>query len=281
MNPKRRSLVSLGLGIAGGAFAVIVFVIAMFASGGFDASTSRTVTIVQQVTAPARATARDLRAVSAHEIYERDAPGVVSVSVTGVSESPSAEELVKGEGGEAGTSSGSGFEIDDAGTILTNWHVVAGGAKVLVSLGASAQMIRAQVVGKDPAHDLAVLRIPTTSLTLHPLRLGSSGDVEIGDPVLAIGNPFGYARTLTAGLLSASGRQIQAPSGVAIDGALQTDAPIDPGSSGGPLINSQGEVIGIVSQIVSLGANGGNAGINFAIPIDVAKRELPALERGG
>jgi S1-C subfamily serine protease len=267
------------LGIAGGVLVVLAFVAAMLASGGFDTS-SRTITVVQEMPATPGNAADGKGGASAHEIYERDAPGVVSVSVTGVGESPSAAELVKGEGGELGTSSGSGFEIDDSGLILTNWHVVAGGEKVVVSLGASNETIKARIVGKDPSHDLAVLRIPAANLTLRPLRLGSSSDAEVGDAVLAIGNPFGYARTLTAGLLSAVGRRIQVPSGGVIDGALQTDASIDPGSSGGPLLNYQGEVIGIVSQIVSLGSNGGNAGVNFAIPIDTAKLELPALERG-
>jgi putative serine protease PepD len=136
------------------------------------------------------------------------------------------------------------------------------------------------VLGDDPSDDLAMLRIPTGGLTLHPLALGDSSTVQVGDPVLAIGNPFGLTQTLTTGVISALGRRITAPNGVTITGALQTDAPINPGNSGGPLLNEQGEVIGINSQIETSGERGGSVGIAFAVPIDTAKNELAALEKG-
>jgi S1-C subfamily serine protease len=195
-----------------------------------------------------------------------------------VNEPASAAELVKGEGGEQGTTTGSGFEVGGDGVILTNWHVVENASKVIVSFGESSKTVEAHVVGKDPSDDLAVLRIPTDGLTLHPLALGESNALQVGDPVLAIGNPFGYSRTLTTGVISALQRQIQAPNGVAIDNALQTDTPINPGNSGGPLLNAQGEVIGINSQIVTSGGSGGSVGIAFAIPIDTAKSELASLK---
>jgi S1-C subfamily serine protease len=126
-----------------------------------------------------------------------------------------------------------------------------------------------------------VLRIPTEGITLHPLTLGNSSKAVVGDPVLAIGNPFGLDRTLTTGVVSALQRQITSPNGFQIDNVLQTDAPINPGNSGGPLLNSSGEVIGINSQIETGGSGGGSVGIGFAVPINTAKGELTQLEKGG
>ena len=171
--------------------------------------------------------------------------------------------------------------INSNGTILTNWHVVENAVKVTVSFEHS-KTVEAKVVGKDPSNDLAVLRVPTEGLTLHPLTLGDSSNVEVGEPVLAIGNPFGLSRTLTTGVISALQRQITAPNGFEIDNVLQTDAPINPGNSGGPLLNAPGEVIGINSQIETGGSGSdGNVGIGFAVPINTAKTELPELEKGG
>jgi S1-C subfamily serine protease len=184
------------------------------------------------------------------------------------------------ESQEQGTDSGSGFVINANGTILTNWHVVENAVKVTVSFGEDGKEITATVVGKDPSKDLAELRIPTEGLTLHPLRLGDSSTVEVGESVLAIGNPFDLERTLTTGVISALQRQITAPNGFKITDVLQTDAPINPGNSGGPLLNTRGEVIGINSQIETAGTDG-NIGIGFAIPINTAKAALPQLQKGG
>jgi S1-C subfamily serine protease len=141
--------------------------------------------------------------------------------------------------------------------------------------------VEAKVVGTDPSNDLAVLRISTDGLTLHPLTLGDSSTAQVGDPVYAIGNPFDLERTLTTGVISALQRQITAPNGFTIDNVLQTDAPINPGNSGGPLLNTSGEVIGINSQIETGGSGDGSVGIGFSIPINTAKSELPELEKGG
>ena len=170
--------------------------------------------------------------------------------------------------------------IDANGTILTNYHVVENAIKVTVSFE-KGKTVEAQVVGKDPSNDLAVLRIPTDGLTLHPLTLGDSSAVQVGDPVLAIGNPFDLERTLTTGVISALQRQITAPNGFTIDNVLQTDAPINPGNSGGPLLNAAGQVIGINSQIETGGSGGGSVGIGFAVPINTAKSEISQLEKGG
>jgi S1-C subfamily serine protease len=266
-------------GLLGGGLVLAVAVAVTATAGGLGSST-KTVT-VQETPISSTDASQQTRGLTAHQIYERDAPGVVFVSATGVNEAPSTAELVKGEGGQQGTATGSGFEIDGAGMILTNWHVVENAAKVLVSFGEGSKAVEAQVVGKEPSDDVALLRIPTDGLTLHPLALGDSSAVQVGEPVVAIGNPFGYSRTLTTGVISARQRQIKAPNGVVIDNVLQTDTPINPGSSGGPLLNTRGQAIGINSQIVTSGGNGGSVGIAFAIPIDTAKGELPALEKGG
>jgi len=250
---------------------------ALSASGNFD-STKTTIT-VQQAPALSTNASEQGRSPSPRRVYELDAPGVVFVSASGVSEAQSPSEFLKGEsGGGQGTATGSGFEIDGKGTILTNWHVVAGAAKVTVGFD-HGHTVEASVIGKDPSHDIAVLRVPTAGLTLHPLALGDSSKVHVGDPVLAIGNPFGLARTLTSGVVSALGRRIQAPNGLTIGDVLQTDAPINPGNSGGPLLDEEGQVIGINSQIETGGEHGGNVGIAFAIPIDTASSELTKLEK--
>jgi S1-C subfamily serine protease len=216
-----------------------------------------------------------------HDIYVRDAPGVVFVTSTIVAKTESPFNLFGGgETQRRGQATGSGIEIDASGTILTNWHVVERAVKVTVSLE-RGKTVDAQVVGKDPSNDLAVVRIQPGGLSLHPLTLGSSRGVQVGDPVLAIGNPFDLERTLTTGVISALQRQITAPNGFTINNVLQTDAPINPGNSGGPLLDSSGRVIGINSQIETGGAGGGSVGIGFAVPIDTAKSEIAQLEKGG
>ncbi len=214
----------------------------------------------------------------------RDAPGVAFVTSTVVQKSESSLNLFGGGGEEAsrqGEDTGSGIVIDSNGTILTNYHVVENAIKVTVSFE-KGKSVEAKVVGKDPSNDLAVLRISTDGLTLHPLTLGDSSTVQVGDPVLAIGNPFDLERTLTTGVISALQRQITAPNGFTIDNVLQTDAPINPGNSGGPLLNEAGEVIGINSQIETGGSGyDGSVGIGFAVPINTAKSEIATLEKGG
>src|SRR5439155_15977454 len=152
---------------------------------------------------------------------------------------------------------GSGFVIDREGRILTNYHVVAGAQSVAVQFEDS-KSANAKVIGVDRSDDLALLKVAPSRLDLRPLTLGSSKTVQVGDPTLAIGNPFGYDRTLTSGIVSALQRQITAPNGFSINDVIQTDAAINPGNSGGPLLDSQGRVIGINSQIAT--AAGGVSG---------------------
>jgi S1-C subfamily serine protease len=176
---------------------------------------------------------------------------------------------------------GSGFVIDEEGHIVTNDHVVEGADRFRVRFGENGEPIDAELLGADPSADLAVLKVDPEDVgdELHPLELGASEDLRPGDPVIAIGSPFGLEGTVTSGIVSALGRTIQAPNGFSISGAIQTDAAINPGNSGGPLLDEQGRVIGVNSQIRTGGANA-NTGVGFAVPVDEIKRSLPALQKG-
>jgi S1-C subfamily serine protease len=247
-----------------------------------DLGETRSVTTTIQATPlqPSNASAQT-RPVTPHDIYVRDAPGVAYVTSTIVQRAESPFGLFGGgESQQQGQATGSGIVIDSRGTILTNWHVVENAIKVTVSLE-KGKTVEAQVIGKDPSNDLAVLRIHPDGLTLHPLTLGSSSGVQVGDPVLAIGNPFDLQRTLTTGVVSALERTLRAPNGFTITNVIQTDAPINPGNSGGPLLDASGRVIGINSQIFTGSSGGGSIGIGFAVPIDTAKNEIAQLEKGG
>ena len=240
---------------------------------GLDLGSARTTTtLVQQAPFGATSNANDGDAgLTAGDIYKRDAPGVVFVrsQIVQRTQSPFDFGLPQEQQGEA---TGSGFVVDQAGTILTNAHVVNGATKVTVQFQ-NKQSVEAKVLGKDESTDLALLKVDPTGLRRAPLTLGSSKGVQVGDPAIAIGNPFGLERTLTTGVISAVQRTIQAPNNFEIDDVLQTDAPINPGNSGGPLIDATGKVIGINSQIATGGsASQGSVGIGFAVPIDTAKQ---------
>jgi S1-C subfamily serine protease len=256
-------------------------VVAVIAAAGDLGKREKSVTTVQAAPLAPSNASQQSKSLSPHDIYVKDAPGVAFVTSTIVQKTESPFNLFGGgETQRQGQATGSGIVIDDNGTILTNYHVVENAIKVTVSFE-KGKTVDAQVVGKDPSNDLAVLRIHPDGLTLHPLTLGSSSGVQVGDPVLAIGNPFDLERTLTTGVISALQRQITAPNGFAIDNVLQTDAPINPGNSGGPLLDASGRVIGINSQIETGGSGGGSVGIGFAVPIDTAKAEISQLEKGG
>jgi S1-C subfamily serine protease len=272
---KRTVLISILCAILGGGV-----VVAVVAATGNLGSSEKTVTVVQpsESLAPSNASQQS-KGLTPHQIYERTAPGVAYITSTIVRQTESPFGFGESQT-QQGTATGSGFTISKDGTILTNYHVVENATKVTVSFE-HGKSVEAKVVGKDPSNDLAVLRIPTEGLTLHPLELGDSAKAQVGDPVLAIGNPFGLERTLTTGVVSALQRQITSPNGFTIDNVIQTDAPINPGNSGGPLLNGSGEVIGINSQIETGSSGGGSVGIGFAVPIDTAKHELAQLEKGG
>jgi S1-C subfamily serine protease len=262
--------------LAGGG--VVVAIVAAF--GGLSQSQKTITTIQAAPVAPSNAS-QQTTGMTPHQVYIRDAPGVAFVTSTIVQKSESPFNLFGGgESQRQGQATGSGIVIDGNGTILTNYHVVENAIKVTVSFE-KGKSVEAQIVGKDPSNDLAVLRIRPDGLTLHPLTLGDSSGAQVGDPVYAIGNPFDLERTLTTGVISALQRQIQAPNGFTINNVLQTDAPINPGNSGGPLLDAAGRVIGINSQIETGSSGGGSVGIGFAVPINTAKSEISQLEKGG
>jgi S1-C subfamily serine protease len=206
------------------------------------------------------------------EIYRTLSPGVVNVHSTSY-----ARDFFGFVEPQEGT--GSGSVIDQDGNILTNYHVIEGATKLAVSFGGQKNYA-AQVVGGDPDTDLAVIKLiekPKEPLTI--IALGDSDKLEVGQKVLAIGNPFGLDRTLTTGVISGLQRPIRARNGRPIEGAIQTDASINPGNSGGPLLDSHGRMIGINSQILS--PSGASAGVGFAVPVNIAKRIVPLLVKSG
>jgi S1-C subfamily serine protease len=168
---------------------------------------------------------------------------------------------------------GSGFVWDDEGHVVTNFHVVQGADVAEVALG--EDVYEATAVGEAPDQDLAVLKIRAPKSKLVPIRIGTSADIEVGQKVFAIGNPFGLDHTLTTGIVSALGRTIQSVTNRPIDGAIQTDAAINPGNSGGPLLDSAGRLIGVNTAIYS--PSGGSAGIGFAVPVDTVNRVVTEL----
>jgi S1-C subfamily serine protease len=232
-----------------------------------------TTTVVREVApsaSPARFASETGKTIS--DIYSQEARGVVQITATQeTSESPFF-------GTQSTRALGSGLVIDKLGHIITNFHVVDGASKVEVNFS-DKDSVAAKIIGTDPSTDIAVLKIDAASRALTPLPLGDSSAVRVGDAVVAIGNPFGLERTVTAGIVSALQRQIQAPNGFAIDEVIQTDAAINHGNSGGPLLDADGQVIGVNSQIES--ENGGNVGIGFAIPINTVKEVVSQLMRDG
>lgn len=201
------------------------------------------------------------------EVYQRVAPSVVSVTT----------QVLRYGFFDAYTQegAGSGFVLDTEGHILTNYHVVEGAQQIEVAFGDEAT-VPAELVGSDARNDLAVLKVAVGAEQLVPVELGSSSDLQVGQRAIAIGNPFGeFSRTLTTGVISALGRTLQSPDGLEMSGILQTDASINKGNSGGPLLDSAGRVIGITTAIFS--PTGTNAGVGFAIPVDTVKRLLPDL----
>lgn len=208
-------------------------------------------------------------AMTSTEIYDRAAPGVVFVSARTVQ--PGAAAFSAETSGELSRSTGSGFVIDEDGRVLTNAHVVSGVTAVDVTFE-DGRTAPAMVVGKDEGTDLAVLRVPTDGIDLRPLELGDSSRIVPGDQVVALGNPTGLQATAGTGRISAVGRRIESPGGYLIDDVLETDAAIEPSSSGGPLLGPDGRVVGVVSRLGS--------GTPFAIPSDAVREVLADLEEG-
>jgi putative serine protease PepD len=258
------------LGGAGGALVTAVAAAALVAAGAFE---------TEEGAAPARTTppARTAPAADA-----RTSPPAASTDAALVGQvyrrAIASVVLIRSGGGE-----GSGFVLDGKGRIVTNAHVVGGAKRVRVQFGEDTPTIPGRVVGRDRSSDLALVRVLPRRVRggLHPLALADSARVRVGDLAIAIGNPFGLERTLTAGVVSALGREIDAPDGFAIPGAIQTDAAINPGNSGGPLLDRDARVIGVNSQIETGGGGRGNVGVGFAVPSNIVRAVTADLERDG
>ncbi|MBS1889012.1 MAG: trypsin-like peptidase domain-containing protein [Actinobacteria bacterium] len=271
-----------GSALLGGAVVAVVGAVLLL-TGAVKSSGGGTTTVVQTGAAPVVSKSSAGSGNTVDQIYKADGNGVAFIESTlKPQQTESLNPFIEPESQSGGTATGSGIVLDNQGHILTNNHVIEGASKIEVKLGASEKQYTAEVVGTDPASDLALLKVEAPTSELTPLKLGDSAKMEVGDPVVAIGNPFGLDRTVTSGIVSALQRQIQAPDGFSINNVIQTDAAINPGNSGGPLINAAGEVIGINSQIET-GGNGsnGNVGIGFAIPINTAKSVIHELETKG
>ncbi len=214
--------------------------------------------------------------LTVNDIYKRTAPGVVFIRAEVEQETQSPFGFPERQRGQA---TGSGFVVDGDGNILTNAHVVEGASKIDVVFD-DDKTLEATLIGRDPSNDVALLRVKAAGHKLSPLPLADSTKLKVGDPVVAIGNPFGLDRTVTTGIVSALQREIQAPNGFTIQNVIQTDAAINPGNSGGPLLDARGRVIGINSQIATAGG-GGNIGIGFAVPINKAKEIVEQLKKTG
>jgi S1-C subfamily serine protease len=273
MDNPRRFLPYVAIAAAGAAGAALALGGA-YAVGSLDGASTVTVREVTVENTSQPTTFRSGQALTIGEIYKRSAPGVVQITATG---DPAADPF---GGSESQRALGSGFVFDKAGYIITNYHVIEGAAAIDVTFSNNAS-IHARLVGSDPSTDLAVLKVDMKASALTPLPLGDSDAVEVGDSVVAIGNPFGLSRTATAGIVSALQRQITAPNQYAIDHVIQTDAPINKGNSGGPLINARGEVIGVNAQIETGGLTEGNTGVGFAVPSNTVKSVAGQLIESG
>jgi S1-C subfamily serine protease len=282
MKERARSIIRTPFGSALlGGLAVGVFFWIAIAAGWVDSKTESAPAPAESALAAPIASHEESGSNPVGEIYKRDGQGVAFVEAEQAPREQVSPFNPFGEPEGGGTATGSGFVIDTEGHLLTNNHVVENATKITVKLGSSEKAYPAKVVGADPSTDVALLKVDVPSDQLHPLKLGDSSNVEVGDPVVAIGNPFGLDRTVTSGIVSALQRQIEAPAGFSISHVIQTDAAINPGNSGGPLINADGEVIGINSQIETGGGSNGNVGIGFAIPINTAREVAKQIEENG
>ena len=233
---------------------------------------SNSTTVIRQVPVSSSEPAAQTTPLTVGQVYRNAYRGVVEITVTSESQSnPFGQQ-------QSQTAQGSGFVIDDSGHIVTNDHVVDSAKTVSVQFWNGATY-KASVVGTDPSTDLGVIKVDAPQSVLHPLQFGNSSDVQVGDAAIAIGSPFGLEETVTSGIVSALHRQMEAPNNFTINDSIQTDAAINHGNSGGPLLNISGQVIGVNSQIRS--DSGGSDGVGFAIPSDTVKSIADTLIGNG
>jgi S1-C subfamily serine protease len=277
--PSRPNAGSSLLAGAVGGLVVLAIGGTLLGTGLINTGDTRREVIRQVPAASAPLQDRGGKGLTVADIYRRASHGVVFVQARIVAQTDTNNPFGLPLEQE-GLATGSGFVLDKRGYILTNAHVVEGAKTIQIRFDENGDLIDAKVAGRDLSTDIAVLKVDPGSTPLDPLPLGDSRGVRVGDPAIAIGNPFGYDRTVTTGIISALQRQITAPNGFKISHVIQTDAPINPGNSGGPLLDSRGRVIGVNSQIATAGSRG-SVGIGFAVPINTAKRVVPQLEQHG
>src|ERR687888_1848061 len=242
----------------------------------FGSNSGNATTIVQPASASGSPTAAT-KTLSVNGVYSAARDGVVEITTTSNSASSDNSPFPFGGGSQRSKAQGSGFVYDTDGHIITNDHVVSGASSISVTF-ADGSKYSAKVVGADPSSDLAVLKVNAPSSKLHPLTLGDSSKLEVGQGVVAIGSPFGLEETVTSGIVSALNRDISSTNNFTIPGVIQTDAAINHGNSGGPLLNMAGEVVGVNTQIES--DSGGNEGVGFAVPSNTIRSIVTKLVSG-
>ena len=257
----------------GGAAGAGVYAIA----GGGGGTT--TTTISQPITTTAASDSSGGSGLDAKALYANTAAGVVDITSRGVTDTSQSASPFGAPRQQESTATGTGFVVDGKGNIVTAAHVVNGASSITVTFQDGTTR-KATLLGKDNATDVAVLKVDPSGLTLHPLALGSSSNLDVGDSVAAIGDPFTYQRSISTGIVSGLDRTISAPNGFTVAHAIQTDAALNPGNSGGPVLDSSGKVVGIVDQIATNGSSETSSGVGFAVPIDLVRSELANLEAG-
>jgi putative serine protease PepD len=274
--PRRRPPLALLLTLAavGGGAASGVVIAATGGSGGSPPAA----TVVQSAATSAVSNGSGL---DVGAIYATAGPGVVDITARGVTSASQSQGAFPfgPPQQQSETATGTGFVVDAAGHVVTAAHVVSGASTVTVKLQDGTTRT-ATLLGIDNATDVAILKIDPSGLKLHPLTLGSSSSLRVGDNLVAIGDPFGYQRSVSTGIVSGLDRTIQAPNGFEVAHAIQTDAALNPGNSGGPVLDSRGRVVGIVDQIATNGSSEQSSGVGFAVPIDLVVAELSKLEAG-
>ena len=279
---RRRRVLLIAAPFAAGAVAAAAVFVGL---DGANSSDHPTVTAATPVTTGAPTdVVRAAAQFDAPTIYKRDSPGVVDITVTVAGSADSGQGLspfVPGGGSSQTQAEGTGYVYDAKGDIVTADHVVSGATKITVRF-ADGATAKATLVGADPSSDTAVIKVSVPSSSLTPLALADSSTVEPGVGVVALGSPFGYTESITAGIVSAVDRNIQAPNGYTIPNTIQTDAAINHGNSGGPLIDSSGKVVGTNVQIATDSQGGGssNAGVGFAVPSNTVKTVVDDLIAG-
>lgn len=269
----RRSLAVLmtTTALLGGAASTGVLAMAGLLGGGGSTTTTNVVESSTSATSDGSSTS-----LNASAIHASTATGVVEITATGTGSSQSGPF---GQGSSESTATGSGFVVDSEGHIVTAAHVVDDATSIKITFSDGTTRT-ATLTGKDDATDVAVLKVDPSGLALHPLTLGSSASLDVGDAVAAVGSPFGYEESISTGIVSGVDRTIEAPNGYTVAHAVQTDAALNPGNSGGPILDSSGRVIGIADQIATSGSSEQSSGVGFAVPIDLIADELDELEAG-